>query len=76
MKKTTQDIETTYMKVFRFLADILTDSEFESLSYYHVSRFIGNILHLKHYCDVVCNPQSTFLDAFVETDQDLLADYT
>ena len=34
------------MKIFRFLADMLTSEEFESLSYYHVSRFIGNLLKL------------------------------
>ena len=34
------------MKIFRFLADMLSIDEFESLSYYHVSRFIGNILKL------------------------------
>mmetsp|Transcript_180 Transcript_180/g.324 ORF Transcript_180/g.324 Transcript_180/m.324 type:complete len:83 (+) Transcript_180:1615-1863(+) len=34
------------MKVFRFLADILTADEFQELMYYHVSRFISNMLHL------------------------------
>lgn len=34
------------MKIFRFLADMLTQKEFESLSYFHVSRFIGNILKM------------------------------
>jgi hypothetical protein len=36
------------MKIFRFLADMLTADEFQQLSYYHVSRFIGNILSLAH----------------------------
>ena len=36
------------MKIFRFLADMLSFDEFESLSYYHVSRFIGNILKLAY----------------------------
>ena len=44
MKK--NDVELTYMKIFRFLADILTEKEFTSLSYYHISRFIGKILKL------------------------------
>ena len=34
------------MKIFRFLADLLTSQEFNELSYYHVSRFIGTILKL------------------------------
>ena len=34
------------MKIFRFLADILSESEFDSLSYYHVSRFITCILNM------------------------------
>ena len=40
------DIEYTYTKIFRFLADVLSPREFASLSYYHVSRFISNILKL------------------------------
>jgi len=46
LKKSQNDTEFTYMKIFRFLADMLTAEEFDSLSYYHVSRFIGNILKL------------------------------
>ena len=61
-KKSESDIEFTYMKVFRFLADMLTDSEFESLSYYHVSRFISSILRLsfehKENPDAVLHPIS------------------
>lgn len=34
------------MKIFRFLADMLTTEEFNELSYFHVSRFISNILRL------------------------------
>ena len=47
-KKTTikrdDDYEYIYMKIFRFLADMLSTDEFESLSYYHVSAFINKIL--------------------------------
>lgn len=39
------------MKVFRFLADILTRDEFDAINYYHVSRFIGNMLHLAGSAD-------------------------
>ena len=45
-QKSQNDIEFTYTKIFRFLADLLTPQEFEQLSYYHVSRFIGNTLKL------------------------------
>ena len=45
-QKSQNDIEFTYTKVFRFLADMLTPQEFEQLSYYHVSRFIGNTLKM------------------------------
>ncbi len=45
-QKSQNDIEFTYMKIFRFLADMLTADEFQQLSYFHVSRFIGNILSL------------------------------
>ena len=38
------DIEITYMKIFRFLADILSRTEFDALSYHHVSKFISIIL--------------------------------
>ena len=34
------------MKIFRFLSDMLSPEEFESLSYYHVSRFISNLLRM------------------------------
>ena len=34
------------MKIFRFLADMLTEQEFFDLNYYPVSRFISNILRL------------------------------
>ena len=44
--KSRSDVEFTYMKIFRFLADVLTHEEFELLSYFHVSRFISNILQL------------------------------
>ena len=46
LKRTETDVEFLYMKIFRFLADILTPDEFKNLKYYHVSRFIENILHL------------------------------
>ena len=46
LQKSHNDIEFTYMKIFRFLADMLTENEFQQLSYYHVSRFIGNILRI------------------------------
>lgn len=46
MKRTETDVEFLYMKIFRFLADVLTPDEFQNLNYYHVSRFIDNILHL------------------------------
>lgn len=45
-KKTHADIEINYMKIFRFLADFLSAQEFESLSYYHVSRFITYLIKL------------------------------
>ena len=45
-QKSHNDIEFTYAKIFRFLADILSQEEFENLSYYHVSRFIGKLLIL------------------------------
>ena len=44
--KRDDDYEYIYMKIFRFLADLLTSDEFESLSYYHVSAFISKILQL------------------------------
>ena len=46
LQKSQNDIEFTYTKIFRFLADMLTHKEFEGLSYYHVSRFISNTLKL------------------------------
>ena len=46
MQKSQNDINFTYMKIFRFLADILTPVQFDCLSYYHVSRFIGYILKI------------------------------
>ena len=48
---TPQDIQYTYMRVFRFLADVLTRDEFDKIDYYHVSRFIGNLLHLATSAD-------------------------
>ena len=50
-QQTKNDTQHIYMKVFRFLADILTRDEFEAINYYHVSRFIGNILHLSCSAD-------------------------
>ena len=47
-EKSSNDIEFTYAKIFRFLADILTAEEFENLSYYHVNRFIGKLLVLTY----------------------------
>ena len=44
--KRDDDYEYIYMKIFRFLADLLTSDEFESLSYYHVSAFINQILSM------------------------------
>jgi len=38
------DVEFSYMKIFRFLADILSINEFDSLSYYHVASFIQRVL--------------------------------
>lgn len=46
LNRTETDVEFLYMKIFRFLADILTPDEYENLNYYHVSRFIDNILYL------------------------------
>ena len=40
------DIEFTYMKIFRFLADTLSSHEFDSLSYYHVKSFIQAVLRI------------------------------
>ena len=34
------------MKIFRFLADVLSQHEFDSLSYYHVSRFISTMIQI------------------------------
>lgn len=45
-ERSKNDIEFTYTKIFRFLADMLTPQEFDQLSYYHVSRFISNTLKL------------------------------
>ena len=42
--KRDDDYEYIYMKIFRFLADMLSPDEFESLSYYHVTAFINKIL--------------------------------
>ena len=36
--------EFTYLKIFRFLADVLSPSEFKILSYYHINRFICTVL--------------------------------
>lgn len=38
------DINLTFMRIFRFLANSLTEQEFDSLSYYHVSTFIKAML--------------------------------
>ena len=38
------DINLTFMKIFRFLADTLSEQEFDTLSYYHVSTFIKAML--------------------------------
>lgn len=48
LQKSKNDIEFTYMKIFRFLADILTTDEFENLAYFQVSQFISNILRLAY----------------------------
>ena len=45
-QKSQNDIEFTYTKIFKFLADMLSPSEFEMLSYHHVSRFISTILKM------------------------------
>ena len=47
-QKNPVDIELTYMKIFRFLADILSQEEFALLSYYHVSRFITYMLNMSN----------------------------
>lgn len=65
------------MKIFRFLADILTPEQFDCLSYYHVSRFIGYILKLttddgKH--EALKNPVS--LGKFVCQTLDLMYKHT
>ena len=60
------DVEFIYTKIFRFLADILSHTEFESLSYYHVSRFIQimvkingpNPEELSHFFDKQFTPMS------------------
>ena len=44
--KNANDVEFTYMKIFRFLADILSLTEFDSLSYYHVRRFVETIVKI------------------------------
>ena len=36
--------EFIFLKIFRFLADILSPNEFNILSYYHISRFISKVL--------------------------------
>ena len=55
--KSRSDVEFTYMKIFRFLADVLTPEEFELISYFHVSRFISNILQLA-FEDNKTNPKA------------------
>ena len=55
--KSRTDVEFTYMKIFRFLADVLTHEEFELISYFHVSRFISNILQLA-FEDSKASPQA------------------
>jgi len=40
------DLEFTYMKIFRFLSDVLSKSEFHSLSYYHVASFVQRVLQV------------------------------
>lgn len=57
LKKNPVDVEFTYMKVFRFLADVLSQAEFESLSYYHVNRFIQTIIDLSSSDDSSTAPQ-------------------
>ena len=73
LQKSHNDIEFTFMKIFRFLADMLTESEFDSLSYYHVNRFISSILKLSFEHDDakddVLNPVS--LRQFVCSNLDL-----
>ena len=55
--KSRSDVEFTYMRIFRFLADVLTQEEFELISYFHVSRFISNILQLA-FDDSQTNPKA------------------
>ena len=43
-KKSSMENEFTYLKIFRFLSDVLSPSEFKVLSYYHINRFICTVL--------------------------------
>ena len=45
-KQNVEDIEFTYQRIFRFLADILSIEEFQSLSYYHVTRMINKVVEV------------------------------
>jgi hypothetical protein len=38
-----EEVAFAYERIFRFLADILTQEQFDKLSYYHVTRLITKI---------------------------------
>ena len=47
-KLSPEDVGLSYTRIFRFLADILSQEEFDKLSYYHITRLINKIYEVSN----------------------------